>query len=263
MAKSKYRFSRRVSLPQRRSTDLSLIQYRDGAVDFIRVLDSERFLVQQQDNLAATQSNVVLSLVSLYKALGGGWQIRDGKPFVPPDIQKEMITRTNWDGILPEEPGRPPEERKAGGGRYGKRDRMSSRNSVALLLLLSSLLFSACDRKEPPPEEIVRRVPAMRVGEIVGELGRSFPGRAQAYQELNLSFRIGGPLIQFPVKVGEVVKKGQVLARIDPRDYDVGLRQAQGQLEETRASVAARGERLRAAAANFQGRPRRHQRVGH
>jgi RND family efflux transporter MFP subunit len=58
-----------------------------------------------------------------------------------------------------------------------------------------------------------------------------------AYQELNLSFRIGGPLIQFPVKVGDSVQKGQVLAHIDPRDYDVGLRQAQGQLEETRASV--------------------------
>jgi len=96
----------------RRSTDLSLIQYRDGAVDFIRVLDSERFLVQQQDNLAAAQGNVVLNLVSLYKALGGGWQIRDGKPFVPPDIQKEMITRTNWDGILPEQPAQPPEDRK-------------------------------------------------------------------------------------------------------------------------------------------------------
>ena len=96
----------------RRSTDLSLIQYRDGAVDFIRVLDSERFLVQQQDNLAAAQGNVVVNLVSLYKALGGGWQIRDGKPFVPPDIQKEMLTRTNWDGILPEQPGQPPEERK-------------------------------------------------------------------------------------------------------------------------------------------------------
>jgi RND family efflux transporter MFP subunit len=114
---------------------------------------------------------------------------------------------------------------------------MSSRNSVALLLLLSSLSFSACDRKEPPPQEVVRPVPAMRVGEIGGELGRSFPGRAQAYQEINLSFRIGGPLTQFPVKVGDAVKKGQVLARIDPRDFDVGLRQAQGQLEETRASV--------------------------
>ena len=70
----------------------------------------------------------------------------------------------------------------------------------------------------------------MRVGEIGTELGRSFPGRAQAYQELNLSFRIGGPLIQFPVRVGEAVQKGQVLARIDPRDFDIGLRQAQGQL---------------------------------
>ena len=58
-----------------------------------------------------------------------------------------------------------------------------------------------------------------------------------AYQEINLSFRIGGPLIQFPVKVGVAVQKGQVLARIDPRDFDIGLRQAQGQLEETRAAA--------------------------
>jgi len=114
---------------------------------------------------------------------------------------------------------------------------MSSRDFVISLLLLSSLWFSACDRKEPPPQEVVRPVPAMRVGEIGTELGRSFPGRAQAYQELNLSFRIGGPLIQFPVRVGEAVQKGQVLARIDPRDFDIGLRQAQGQLEETRAAA--------------------------
>ena len=114
---------------------------------------------------------------------------------------------------------------------------MSSRDFVISLLLLSSLWFSACDRKKPPPQEIVRPVPAMRVGDISGELGRSFPGRAAAYQELNLSFRIGGPLVQFPVKVGGAVQKGQVLARIDPRDFDIGLRQAQGQLEETRAAA--------------------------
>ena len=78
-----------------------------------------------------------------------------------------------------------------------------------------------------------------------------------AYQEINLSFRIGGPLIQFPVKVGDAVQKGQVLARIDPRDYDVGLRQAQGQLEETRASVLRAESDYERLAANFQGGPRR------
>jgi len=114
---------------------------------------------------------------------------------------------------------------------------MRSRNSVVLFMLLSSFLFSACGGKETPPQEVVRPVPAMKVGDNGGELGRSFPGRAMAYQELNLSFRIGGPVIQFAVQVGDAVKKDQVLARIDPRDFDIGLRQAQGQLEETRASL--------------------------
>ncbi len=115
---------------------------------------------------------------------------------------------------------------------------MRSKDSVVLLLFLWSLLFSACKGKEAPPQAIVRPVPAMKVGDTIGELGRSFPGRAMAYQEINLSFRIGGPLIQFPVQVGDVVKKGQVLARIDPRDFDIGLRQAEGQLAETRAAVS-------------------------
>jgi hypothetical protein len=40
------------------------------------------------------------NLVSMYKALGGGWQIREGKDYVPEDIRKEMIERINWGDLL-------------------------------------------------------------------------------------------------------------------------------------------------------------------
>jgi NodT family efflux transporter outer membrane factor (OMF) lipoprotein len=84
----------------KRSVDLSLIQYREGLVDYQRVLDTQRFLVQQQDDLVVTAGTVAVSLVGLYKALGGGWEIRGGQDFVPADIKKQMAERTNWGDLL-------------------------------------------------------------------------------------------------------------------------------------------------------------------
>lgn len=60
----------------RKSVDLVLDQLREGKVDFNRVFVMERDLVQQQDLLAQAQGNVVLGLIEIYRALGGGWQIR-------------------------------------------------------------------------------------------------------------------------------------------------------------------------------------------
>ncbi len=84
----------------KRSVDLSLIQYREGLVDYQRVLDTQRFLSQQQDKLTETRGSVNLNLVALYKALGGGWEIRVGKDFVPDETKDEMRKRTNWGGLL-------------------------------------------------------------------------------------------------------------------------------------------------------------------
>jgi len=79
-----------------RAVDLAFIQYREGAVDFQRVLDAQRSLLAEQNSLAQNRSSVATNLISLYKALGGGWQIRDGQPFVPDSIRVQMQQRTNW-----------------------------------------------------------------------------------------------------------------------------------------------------------------------
>ena len=60
----------------KRSVDLAIIQYKDGATDFNRVFTLQDILVQQQDRLATVQGDVANSLITLYKALGGGWEIR-------------------------------------------------------------------------------------------------------------------------------------------------------------------------------------------
>lgn len=56
------------------SVALAESQYQVGKVDFQRLLDSQRALVQFQDQLTAARGEVVVSLVAIYKALGGGWQ---------------------------------------------------------------------------------------------------------------------------------------------------------------------------------------------
>jgi NodT family efflux transporter outer membrane factor (OMF) lipoprotein len=84
-----------------RSVDLALVQYRDGMVDYQRVLDTQRFLVQEQDLHTQSRGNVVLNLIGTYRALGGGWQIRRGKEFVPTTIKQTMRTRTDWGKMLP------------------------------------------------------------------------------------------------------------------------------------------------------------------
>jgi NodT family efflux transporter outer membrane factor (OMF) lipoprotein len=83
-----------------RSVDLSMLQYKEGLVDYQRVLDSQRFLTDQQDAWTATRGDVILNLVSMYKALGGGWQIREGKEFVSKDNIEEMEQRTDWGDLI-------------------------------------------------------------------------------------------------------------------------------------------------------------------
>jgi RND family efflux transporter MFP subunit len=76
----------------------------------------------------------------------------------------------------------------------------------------------------------------MTVGDLAAMEQRSFPGRAQAAQEVDLSFRVTGPLIARPVNVGDEVEAGDLIARIDPRDFEVALRNAEGNLQRARAN---------------------------
>jgi len=79
---------------------IALVQYQEGAVDYTRVLDTQRALLDSQNRLSNARSAAATSLISLYKALGGGWELRAGNPVVMETIQHEMQRRTNWDGFF-------------------------------------------------------------------------------------------------------------------------------------------------------------------
>ncbi len=90
------------------SLDLAVIQYREGITDFTTVLTAQQALLSAQDSLATALGNIASSLVGVYRALGGGWQIREGQDFVPVQTQQEMRSRTNWGKMLTPPSGPPP-----------------------------------------------------------------------------------------------------------------------------------------------------------
>ncbi len=114
-----------------------------------------------------------------------------------------------------------------------------------LALLLAAGLLAGCE--EPPVEEPIRPVLATKVGDVEGFRRDRFPGRAKAKEETNLSFRVFGPVITRNVDVGDVVTRGDVIARIDPTDYEVALENMKGRLDKAKAdNVFAKGEYQRA-----------------
>jgi NodT family efflux transporter outer membrane factor (OMF) lipoprotein len=87
----------------RNAVSLADFQYREGAVDYTRVINTQQFLLTEQDKWVSTKGAVALDLTTLFRALGGGWELRAGKDFVPPEIAKQMRERTYWGGRLSSE----------------------------------------------------------------------------------------------------------------------------------------------------------------
>ena len=69
----------------RQSTDLALQQYRAGLVIYTSVLQAQSTQLTAEDNLAQSQAALTSDLVSVYKALGGGWHEDDDPGVTPPD----------------------------------------------------------------------------------------------------------------------------------------------------------------------------------
>ena len=109
--------------------------------------------------------------------------------------------------------------------------------TIPLPLVLLSLLSVGCGKPSEEPD-LIRPVRTMRVADVEQLSRRVFPGRAEATQAVDLSFDVQGQLIERPVNVGDEVTKGQVLARLDPRDYENELQATQARLKQAEAYLA-------------------------
>ncbi len=100
-----------------------------------------------------------------------------------------------------------------------------------------AILFSSCSSKEPEHKEIIRPVKAMTVGRTADLADRGFPAVTKASQETEVSFQVGGPVIRYNVVEGALVKKGEVVAVIDPRDYMLAEQAARARYDQTKAEA--------------------------
>lgn len=93
-------------------------------------------------------------------------------------------------------------------------------NVKACCLTISFFVIAclAC-RRTPPSLDIPQLVKVAEVGRFGGKSSVSYPGKVKAAENVKLSFRVAGPIKKIYVSEGQQVKKGQLLAELDPRDY--------------------------------------------
>lgn len=105
---------------------------------------------------------------------------------------------------------------------------------AALIIINVSTLFGCAEPDQPVPPAQARPVKTLVVS---GGAAREaiFPARVAAVNQVDLAFRVGGPLVSFPVREGRLVRRGQELAQIDSRDFQIRLDSAQAQLERAEA----------------------------
>ncbi len=107
------------------------------------------------------------------------------------------------------------------------------------LITASIFILAACkngDVSDENPRKVVRPVKMMTIPSGADLPIFIFPGKVRASQRVDMAFQVPGPLIELPVKEGQDVKKGDLLARIDPTDFQTRLRQAEGQLAKAKAA---------------------------
>lgn len=97
------------------------------------------------------------------------------------------------------------------------------RLATAVLISSMFLLLAACSEqaKQVEAEPVVRPVKLFNIGNNSEQSIRSFPAEVVANQGSYLAFRVNGELLEFPALAGQHVEKGELLAKLDPEDFQL------------------------------------------
>lgn len=116
-----------------------------------------------------------------------------------------------------------------------------------LLGLCVVTTLTACSKEEPKDTaEVIRPIRSIQVGANEALAERKFPGRAEASDSVTLAFEVSGKLNEVKINVGDRVKKDDILASLDARDFKNVLDQSKAELKRTKAQF----ERMKNALAD-------------
>jgi RND family efflux transporter MFP subunit len=108
------------------------------------------------------------------------------------------------------------------------------------LVVFLTLFLVSCGREPEIAEpEVIRPVKTMVLGEGSEGSARAYPGVVKANQNVDLAFQVPGPLVELPVKEGDRVEAGTVVARIRKEDFETKLANAKGSLERASSELVA------------------------
>lgn len=138
-----------------------------------------------------------------------------------------------------------------------QRGRSSTAMRLVVIVAAVSGVLAGCSAPQETPERPVRPVRYFSVEAADAIRHRSFPGVVMAAQSVDLSFRVGGTIQQLPALEGARVAEGEVVAVLDPRDYETALAGVESALEAARAefsemTAGARPEDIRVLEAQVQ-----------
>jgi RND family efflux transporter MFP subunit len=110
--------------------------------------------------------------------------------------------------------------------------------AVGLLMLGLGGMVAGCGEPQAEPAPEIRPVRTTKVHFDSGVIRQTYAGAVAPRYETAMSFRVAGKIAERLVDVGQTVKKGQVLARLDPEDLKLQLRATQAQLRSADADLA-------------------------
>lgn len=102
--------------------------------------------------------------------------------------------------------------------------------SCMFLYIITAFLLG-CRETQTEKKDIIRPVKVFHISGPEDVAQRSFPGIVEASQKADLSFQVTGKLIELPVKEGDQVKQGQLIAKLDPTDYEIAVAEAKSKYE--------------------------------
>src|SRR5262245_19755676 len=106
--------------------------------------------------------------------------------------------------------------------------------SLSIVLVFASFAFG-CSSKPPTNSDPTRPVKTMVVTAGDELHVRSFPGKAEASRNVTLAFKVSGLIVTLPVKEGQKVAKGDVIAQLRQDEFEARLKTLQSQLDQSRA----------------------------